>query len=107
MLISLDDYDKMGSNGLIEIKPKMIKFSGFETNKNNSQKFCIVNSASISQRIHVLPPTSPYFQIKFEKKGNLAPGISEEIELIFKPSEYKYFHILLCLCLIIKKIIIL
>ena len=67
----------------------MVKFTGFEINKTNIQRISVVNSAAISQRVHILPPMSPYFQIKFDKKGNLAPGISEEITLIFKPSEYK------------------
>lgn len=89
LLFKIDDYDKLGSNGRIEIRPKMVKFSGFEVNKNNIQKIYIVNSSAVSQRVHILPPASPYFQIKFEKKGNLAPGICEEISLIFKPSEYK------------------
>ncbi len=69
----------------------MVKFTGFETNKKNIQRISIVNSSAFSQRIHVLPPASPFFQIKFEKKGALAPGIAEEIQLIFQPNEYKYF----------------
>lgn len=79
----------MGSNGLIEIRPKLIKFSGFEIYKDNILKFYVVNSSAQSQRVHILPPTSQFFSLKFEKKGNLAPGISEEIELHFRPNEYK------------------
>ena len=52
----------------------------------------IVNKAPIPQRIHVLPPEDPAFTIKAIKKGAIAPGMSETLQVFFKSSEHRYQH---------------
>ena len=54
----------------------------------NILKVRIINSSQKPQRIHVLPPTSPYFQIKYDKRGTLASGMYEEVYVHFRPTEY-------------------
>lgn len=40
-----------------------------------------------------MPPSTPYFKIKYNKKGMVPPGISEDIYVQFTPNdEYKYFY---------------
>lgn len=66
-----------------------MKFTGFEVNKVNTVKIRVLNKASESQRIHVLPLESNHFTFKMNKKGLLPSGMSEEISISFKPTEYK------------------
>ena len=85
-----DSYDLIGTNGYIEIDPAVVKFSGYEVGKVNITKVRIINCSSKSQRVHILPPSTPYFSIKFDKKGQLAPGMSEDVFIHFTPNDYKW-----------------
>lgn len=85
------NFDLIGTNGYIEIDPFIVKFSGFEAGKVNIAKTRIINCSSKSQRVHILPPSTPFFSIKFDKKGQLAPGMSEDIFIHFTPNDYKYY----------------
>lgn len=67
-----------------------MKFTGYELDKINSITIKIINKAPISQRIHILPNPSQNFSVKLDKKGILASGMSENLEVQFKSSEYKY-----------------
>lgn len=85
-----DKFENIGSNGYIDIEPKTAKFAGFEVGKLNTMKVKVINAATRPQRVHILPPNSPFFSVKFEKKGLLAAGNSEDLYIQFKPNEYKY-----------------
>ena len=76
-------YDNEGENGLFEASPRIIKISGFEINKRIMTKVDIINKSKYSERIIILPPTSPNFKIRYTKRGQIPPGLSETIYLIF------------------------
>ena len=99
-------YDNEGENGLFEASPRIIKISGFEINKRIMTKVEIINKSKYSERIIILPPTSPYFKIRYSKRGQIAPGLSETIYLFFTPSEYKYYTDNICINCPGNKIII-
>jgi hypothetical protein len=43
----------------------------------------------------VLPPQTPYFKIRFNKKGMLPTGVAEDIYVQFTPtgdSPYRYYY---------------
>ena len=42
--------------------------------------------------MHILPPKSNLFAIKFNKKGHLAPGLYQNVYIEFSPNEHKYFY---------------
>lgn len=44
------------------------------------------------RRIYVLPATTKSFNFLCTKKGNIAPGMSEEIFVQFTPEDYKYHY---------------
>ncbi len=73
----------------MEAEPEAVYYAGFEKMKLNIKKLKIINNSTKSQRIHILPPTSPFFKIHCNKKGSLAPGIAEEVSIHFYPNEYK------------------
>ncbi|KAL4456204.1 hypothetical protein ABPG74_014165 [Tetrahymena malaccensis] len=86
------DFIKYQGNSFIQVEPPSAKFMGYEINKLNTIKVKVINKATIPQRIHVLPLESNNFTIKMNKKGLLPTGMSEEIQISFKPTEYKYFY---------------
>jgi len=99
-------YDNEGENGLFEAYPRIVKIAGFEINKKIMTKIQIINKSKYSERIIILPPTSQNFKIKYSKVGQIAPGLSETIYLIFTPSEYKYYTDNICINCPGNKIII-
>ena len=99
-------YDNDGENGLFEANPRIVKISGFELNKRIMTKIDIINKSKYSERIIILPPTSPNFKIRYTKRGQIAPGLSETIYLFFTPSEYKYYTDNICINCPGNKIII-
>jgi hypothetical protein len=69
-------------------------------------KINIINKSKYSERIIILPPTSRNFKIKYTKRGQIPPGLSETIYLFFTPSEYKYYTDNICINCPGNKIII-
>ena len=70
-----------------------MRFAGFELRKTHTLKVKLINNSPAPQRLHILPPATPYFKIKYHKKGMIPSGISEDIYVQFTPNEeYKYFY---------------
>ena len=88
IVLKLADYSKISPGKFLAIEPNLIKFSGFEVGKMNILKVRIINTSQKPQRIHILPPITPYFQIRYDKKGTLASGMYEEVYIHFRPVDY-------------------
>ena len=99
-------YDNEGENGLFEASPRIVKIAGFELNKRIMTKINIINKSKYTERIIILQPTTPNFKIKYTKRGQIAPGLSETIYLFFTPGEYKYYTDNICINCPGNKIII-
>ena len=99
-------YDNEGENGLFEASPRIVKIAGFELNKRIMKKIIIINKSKYTERIIILPPTTPNFKIKYTKRGQIAPGLNETIYLFFTPGEYKYYTDNICINCPGNKIII-
>lgn len=82
-------FDKVGSTGFVKAEPEAVYYEGFEKMKLNIKKLKIINNSTKPQRVHILPPTTAFFKIHFNKKGSLAPGIAEEVSIHFFPNDYK------------------
>jgi hypothetical protein len=52
----------------------------------------IINISDQVQRMTVLPPSTKYFDIYYVKSDRLVPGFALEIQITFKPNEYKYYN---------------
>ena len=86
-------YDTVGSNGIFAASPSVVKFAGFEIRKTHTQRVRLINNSPAPQRLHIFPPSTPYFKIRYNKKGMVPSGIAEEIYVQFTPNdEYKYFY---------------
>lgn len=92
-LLKKNVYDNVGSNGIFGAQPAVVKFAGFETMKTHTLKVRLINNSPAPQRLHILPPQTPYFKIKYNKKGMIPSGIAEDIYVQFTPNdEQKYFY---------------
>jgi hypothetical protein len=74
-----NQFDAVGSNGLFGASPSIVRFAGFELRKTHTLKVKLINNSPAPQRLHILPPSTPYFKIKYHKKGMIPSGISEDI----------------------------
>lgn len=87
-------YDTVGSNGIFQASPSVVKFAGFETNKTHTMKVRLINNSPAPQRLHILPPQTNFFKIRCNKKGMLPTGVAEDIYVQFTPAadQYKYYY---------------
>jgi len=93
-LAKKNHFDTVGSNGIFTASPNVVKFAGFETHKTHTLKVRLINNSPAPQRLHILPPQTPYFKIRYSKKGIIPTGVAEEIYVLFTPpiDENKYFY---------------
>lgn len=82
-------YERASGSGVFEALPNVVKFQGFEINKKQTLKLLLVNKSKFSQRLALIPPTTPFFKIKFTKRGLVAPGLSEIVYVTFIPESYQ------------------
>ena len=85
-------YSKLKRSKYFEARPDTVHFSGFVLGHRHQKIVKIVNVSHLTKRIHVLPCQSPYFTVHFNKKGKIAPGMSEELVVEFTPNEWRYYY---------------
>jgi hypothetical protein len=82
----------IGRNRFIEASTKELVFTVTSTHPQK-RVMNIRNIHFVSTRVAIIPPTSPHFQIFYRKKGSLAPGMSEEVLVLFRPNKFEgFFH---------------
>ena len=82
----------MGTNGIFEVKPVALNFAGFAVRQTQTRKILVKNVSSGTQRVGILPTSTPYFSVKYNKRGMLAPGMSEVLLVQFTPPEWRYYY---------------
>ncbi len=85
-------YAKIGRAIAIEAVPSVINFAGFQVGQVNVQTLRLINMVAQPTRVHVLVPQTPFFRIKFDKKGTIPAGMSEDITVEFIPTEMRYYQ---------------
>lgn len=85
-------YARLGANESFTALPAVMHFGGYSLNVVHEQKLSIVNKSTSSKRMHVIPPTTPYFRARFENKGWVAPGMSTDLIIEFAPTEWRYYY---------------
>lgn len=86
------EYSRLRRTEDIEVRPSVIHFGGFSLNKPHVYVVNILNVSVIPKRITIIPPTSEFFSIEYDRKGRLSPGLAEEIKIIFEPTEWRYYY---------------
>ena len=82
----------VGQNGVFASSPPVVKFAGFELLKTHTIKVRLINLSPAPQRLHILPPMTQLFKIKYRKKGMIPSGAEEEIYVQFTPTEQYNYH---------------
>jgi len=91
-LLDGQEYAKLGKNNVLEVRPAVIHFGGYQVGQVHTQKVRVVNVSRESQRVHIMNPTTAHFKARMNKKGNIAPGMSEDIYIDFVPSAWQYYY---------------
>ena len=85
-------YAKLEGNEALVPQPSVVHFGGYKLNRVHVQKVSVLNTSDLSQRLHVINTTTPFFRVRYNKKGRVAPGMSEDIFIEFKPNAWRYYY---------------
>ncbi|XP_076466697.1 LOW QUALITY PROTEIN: cilia- and flagella-associated protein 221-like [Babylonia areolata] len=91
-LLETKTFTKIGQNCMVHVKPEVIHFDGFEVNEKHVKKLVILNASSDVLRMHLIPPQSKYFSIKYKKGDRMVPGLTLECTVEFQPDEWRYYY---------------
>ncbi|CAK9069160.1 unnamed protein product [Durusdinium trenchii] len=87
-LLEKETFEKLQRNDVVETRPHILHFGGFQIHKEHTQLLKLVNISPSSLRVSIIGPATQWFKIRFDKKGLLAPGMSEDIMVTFEPHEW-------------------
>ena len=58
----------MGQSKIIQARPNVLNFAGFDVGKVHRLKLILVNASNDVQGIHIIPPQTKYFSIEYSKQ---------------------------------------
>lgn len=91
-ILEKHSFEQLHRNEIVETRPHMLHFGGFQIHKEHSHVLKVLNTSHSSLRISIIGPTTQWFRISYDKKGLLAPGMSEDITVTFTPHEWRYYY---------------
>lgn len=91
-LLETKIYSKVSQNAMVLAKPAIIHFGGFEVDKKHVQSLQIVNASTEVINMHIIPPQTKYFYIKYKKTERLVPGLTIDCTIEFSPDEWRYYY---------------
>ncbi|KAK3588715.1 hypothetical protein CHS0354_026034 [Potamilus streckersoni] len=91
-LLETKIYTQVTQNAMVQAKPAVIHFGGFEVEKKQTASLSIVNVSTEVIRMHIIPPQTKYFNIKYQKTERLVPGLTIDCTVEFFPDEWRYYY---------------
>lgn len=88
------EYARLGAAGAVRAEPPAVHFAGIDESSGVAltQTIRLLNVGGEPVRMHVLPPSTPYFSMALEKRGRVMPGLAEEVTIRFTPDAPRYYH---------------
>lgn len=92
IFIPLEIYAKVQQNAAIKASPAVVHFEGIEVGKKFTAVVSLCNVAREVVRLHIIPPQTSAFSIKYTKGERLVPGMTMTCKVEFTADEYRYYY---------------
>lgn len=91
-LLQTKTFRSASGSSALKPLPSIIHFGGFEVGKTHTIILKLLNSGADRTRVNIIPPTTEFFKASYQKREALIPGTAEEVQILFTPSEYRYYY---------------
>ncbi|XP_059153002.1 cilia- and flagella-associated protein 221-like isoform X2 [Physella acuta] len=91
-LLETKIYATLGKNAQVIAKPIAIHFDGFEVGEKQTRTLALINASSELLRMHIIPPQTSHFKVKYTKPGKMVAGMSLTCTVEFTPDEWRYYY---------------
>lgn len=82
----------MQQNEAVKITPAIVHFEGIAVGQTKTAVVSICNVAREVVRMHVVPPQTDAFSIKYTKGERLVPGMTMNVIVELNANEYRYYY---------------
>ncbi|XP_009994322.1 PREDICTED: primary ciliary dyskinesia protein 1 [Chaetura pelagica] len=84
-------YSELQRSKVVQAEPAVLHYGGYEVGKHHQQALKLINISGDVINLHIIPPQTRYFQIKYNKTHRLVPGLSYVVTVDFCPDEWRYY----------------
>ncbi|KFO62643.1 Primary ciliary dyskinesia protein 1, partial [Corvus brachyrhynchos] len=85
-------YSELQRSRFVQAEPAVLHYGGYEVGKHHQQMLKLINISTNALNLHIIPPQTMYFQIKYSKTHRLVPGLSLVVTVDFCPDEWRYYY---------------
>ncbi|NXT74120.1 PCDP1 protein, partial [Zapornia atra] len=85
-------YSELERSKVVQAEPAVLHYGGYEVGKHHQQTLKLINISGNVINLHIIPPQTKYFQIKYSKTHRLVPGLSYVVSVDFCPDEWRYYY---------------
>ncbi|KAI1237339.1 hypothetical protein IHE44_0014604 [Lamprotornis superbus] len=85
-------YSERQRSRVVQAEPAVLHYGGYEVGKHHQQMLKLINISTNAVNLHIIPPQTMYFQIKYNKTHRLVPGLSLVVTVDFCPDEWRYYY---------------